>query len=112
VTFSPVLDATLGLEDGSDDFYLGVATGGTLPQQGLGRTTFGWLKLKLVIPPFGAPPRLEYLDSAVSYGRGIIIGTSMTVPEPSALTLGLVGLILAVRKSRLRYGGVAEHLPR
>jgi hypothetical protein len=102
VSFSPFVDFALGLEDGPDDFYLGVATG-SAPWMGP-REVYGWLKLRLIQPQFSAP-RLEYLDSAMSYGQGIVIGTSVAVPEPSscALSAGIFGLtLLAIRGRRVR----------
>ena len=80
VTFSPSLDYANGLEDGPDDFYLGVATsnwfdedwwgdGGDSPPWP-GRHIFGWVKLRLVEE--SGEYRLEQLESAVAvnYGPG------------------------------------------
>jgi hypothetical protein len=57
VTFSPALDSANGLEDGPDDFYLGVATSNWSDEDWWygddsppwpGRHIFGWVKLRLI----------------------------------------------------------------
>jgi len=96
VSFSPAFDAVQGLEDGADDFYLGVATGIGGP-----RSVFGWVKLKFTL--FGVPEldRLEYLDSAVSFGEGIIVGTRTAVPEPALASIA-ISLIASIAAGRAR----------
>jgi hypothetical protein len=79
-----------------EEFYLGVATAEDNEYDT--PNIFGWLKLGLT-----QSLELVMLDNAVSYAsKGIIIGTSTAIPEPSSIAL-LVGSIAAciLRRSAL-----------
>jgi hypothetical protein len=79
-------------------FYLGLYTGGSLPQNGIyNDPLFGWAKLANI---GGA---IQLFDSALEYGgQGIIVGTqNIIVPEPNTIALlSIGGLLLGWRRWR------------
>jgi hypothetical protein len=79
---------------GQSDFWLGVATGKALFGP---RTVFGWLQLRPL-----SNTQLMMVENVVSYDSpGIIVGTTTLVPEPGAIALsGLGVLLMATRRPR------------
>jgi hypothetical protein len=68
-------------------FYLAINTGKSAFYPAA-QEVFGWAKFGL-----SANNNLTLIDSAMDYGdRGIIVGTYQSVPEPSSLSLLLIGL--------------------
>ena len=107
VTFSPALDVVNGLEDGADDFYLGVATSSWFDdRESVGRDIFGWVQLQVVDfdPTTGEPGiGLEQVDAALAFNStGIIIGTRVALPESSTIGLALCALVALVQVVRGR----------
>jgi hypothetical protein len=84
ITFGPIFHPAVSLTPGQD-VYLGVVTGqGFEPDD---RDVFGWVQLR---PGGGFPPTLTIIDNAMSYfSQGIIVGTSVVVPEPNGVCLAL-----------------------
>lgn len=90
------------------EFYLGVATTGPGPIPGgeptseIGRNVWGWVHL------VNDASGLSAVGSAMAYGEGgIVIGTTIAIPEPGTLLLsaiGMAGLALARRRSSNRSG--------
>ena len=93
----------------NQSFFLGVNTGsgfvGNDYASAANRQHFGWGEF--LIDQDG---ELQLLDSAVAYDRnGILIGTSVAVPEPSSAFLILTGsAFFILRRSRL----ATTHIPR
>lgn len=93
--FSAPVDVTT-----NESFFFGVNTG-----QGFGanfRAHFGWAELTV-----NTNGGLTVLDSAVAYNvDGIVIGENqvLSVPEPSAVSVGfvVVGAVIARRRRKLR----------
>jgi hypothetical protein len=109
-TFSPTLDFVNGLEDGIDDFYLGVATGGVPPHPP--RSVFGWAKFELVRDSQGHVTGMTLTESAVAYGaRGIVAGTTTLVPEPgtAAVVAGVALGACIVFRGRRADASVPRH---
>lgn len=85
------------LDVGSSPFYLGVNADDYTPGHApSGRRAFGWARLQI------AAGRLTMLDNAVSYGEGIVVGTTTPVPEPAsaALAVAATSVLLARRRRR------------
>jgi hypothetical protein len=69
---------------GTSDFYLGV---------GLDTSTYGWVQLR---PIDGG---LTMVANVIAYGsRGIVVGTTQVVPEPTSRPLLLIGLAALIYK--------------
>ena len=84
---------------GYGDFYLGVNTGNGFIDFGVpNRNIYGWAHLN------NTPDGLELLGSAISYdGQGIYVGTTQTIPEPSCLSLLMLGIpLFPVWRNRMR----------
>jgi hypothetical protein len=65
---------------GQSDFWLGVTTGYALFGP---RTVFGWVRLRPL-----SNSQLMMVENAVSYNsRGIVVGTTNLVPEPTVMVL-------------------------
>jgi hypothetical protein len=89
---------------GSGDIYLGLNTGLGFQFTGIGsehfpnRNAFGWMHLR---PVNGA---LTMVQNVMSYdSRGIIVGTTMLVPEPATIAIAgyaCVFLLGAVQRDR------------
>jgi hypothetical protein len=100
ITSGPIFHPSVKLIRGQD-VYLGVVTGqGNGPED---RDVYGWVLLR----PVGAfLPTLTMIDNTMSYqSEGIIVGTSIVVPEPThaALVGGmLLSLILSWRMHLVR----------
>ena len=75
---------------GYGDFYLGVNTGNGFIDFGVpDRSIYGWAHLN------NSPDGLELLGSAIAYDSpGIYVGTTQAIPEPSSLSLILLGIPL------------------
>ena len=58
------------------------------------RGTFGWAQFQII------GGQLTMLDNAVSYGRGIIVGTTEAIPEPGSLSLVALAALLVLRRRR------------
>jgi hypothetical protein len=92
ITFGPTGHPPVAV--GSGDFYLGVNTGlgFDIPDD---RTVFGWVHLRQVLGS------LAMVDNVMSYeSRGIVVGTSTVVPEPSTTMLLAASLAIAVFSRR------------
>lgn len=95
VTTNPI-----SLQDGA--FFLGVNTGLGFSSTGPSRQFFGWVEL------LKSGDTLSLVRSAMTYDRpGIVIGTTTTIPEPSAtgFFLGSAAiLVLWLRRRRANNG--------
>ena len=104
VTFSPLSDALAGLEEGLDDFYLGVSgVSYDTSHANVQRDVFGWVKLRVVptVSGLNGFDHLELIESVVSYNSpGIIIGTTMIVPEPSSIALLCIAVLVMTKPNR------------
>lgn len=91
---------------GFDDFYLGVSTlGEGLITPNFDRNVFGWVRLRTnwdITPTGNVTYQLEMVENAVAYDSlGIIVGTTdLVIPEPSALTLAALGLLVMCWRRR------------
>lgn len=93
--FSDLPGGNNSIQISGEEFYLGVVTGEEFNYDV--PTVFGWIKLGLT-DTF----ELEMLDNAVSYAsKGIIIGTSIAIPEPSSMVL-LLGSFVGMAARRFR----------
>ena len=73
-----------------EDFYLGVNTGNSVPDL---RNAFGWVHFKVV------DDVLTMVGNAMSYeSPGIVVGTSVIVPEPSTVGLALAAMTFLARR--------------
>jgi hypothetical protein len=83
-------------EVGTGDFYLGIWIVNGDPLQPPPLQNYGWVHLRPV------DGELTMVSNAMSYlGRGIVIGTTIVVPEPATAAIVVIGL-LAVLKVRSR----------
>lgn len=97
---------------GNGEVYLGFATFGPLPSSPYTRTVFGWVHLigEQLFAPQNFDPndpstwftgRLRMVQNAIAYdSRGIVVGTTDAVPEPTCG--GLAFLTLAIVSSVFR----------
>ncbi len=110
VTFSPISDVVFGLEEGPDDFYLGVSgVSYDTSHADVQRDVFGWVKLRVVPSLTGLNElvHLELIESVVSYNSpGIIIGTTTIVPEPSSMALLCIAVLVMTKPKRRRMESV------
>ena len=83
---------------GPGEFYLGLRTGRGFANSRPNRNAYGWVHLR---PDNGV---LTMVGNVMSYNsRGIIVGTTTIVPEPTALAMAGVGLsLLAIWNLRLQ----------
>jgi hypothetical protein len=87
---------------GSGDFYLGVSTGqgwnGPGPPSPPNRDSFGWVELTNTVGG------LANAGNAIAYdAEGILVGTTIPIPEPSTALLFATGLaVVAVTQRRRR----------
>jgi hypothetical protein len=86
--FNPrVIGNSLG-EVGTGDFYLGIWIPVGDPLQPPPLQDYGWVHLR---PVNG---ELTMVSNAMSYlGRGIVIGTTIVVPEPGTVAIAMIGLL-------------------
>jgi hypothetical protein len=102
VSFGQVLHPSAFV--GTEDFYLGVATG---TWEAGPRSVFGWVHMK---PDASLTATLALEESVLSYGSpGIVVGTTTLAPEPSisAMAIGAFALTGIVGRG-LRYSRSAE----
>ena len=95
-SFTPFSPAQPTHNVGFTDFYFGINTGRGFAGGTPGREVFGWALLR------NSASGLQLLGSAVTYDRpGIVIGTTTTVPEPTAaLLLAGAAFPLLLRRRR------------
>jgi hypothetical protein len=78
------------LEDDFDistpTFYLSVNADNYTEETSEFRNAFGWAQFQTT-----EPGKIAMLDNAVSYGNGIIVGTTEAIPEPTTSGLGFGG---------------------
>ena len=85
---------------GTGDFYLGVRTGVGFVALGIpNRDVYGWVHLR---PVNGI---LTMVENVMSYNsRGIVVGTTIVVPEPTSLAMVACGLVIGLINGRTRSG--------
>ena len=86
-SYTPIPGPSLTV--GTDDFWLGVATGTVLFGQ---RTAYGWMHLQ---PSFPGSTSLQMVENVMTYDSlGVVIGTTTAlVPEPSTIAMSLCAVV-------------------
>ena len=94
--FNPTVIGDSVGEVGTGDFYLGIWITNGDPLQPPPLQNYGWVHLRPV------DGELTMVSNAMSYlSRGIVIGTTIVIPEPTTTMIAAIGLY-TLAKSRIR----------